>query len=677
MSSGDLTLLESHLRSARARAFVGREQELAAFRSALHDSGPSVLYVHGTGGIGKSALLRRFAEEATAAGRPVAMVDGRTLDPSPAAFEAEAGLVLRDARAVLLVDTFERCQGLEGWLRERFLPRVPVGALVVVAGRSPLDVRWQADPGWAEALAVIRLRDLAPVDAKALLAARGVAPALLEPLLAFAGGHPLALSLGAAVAIKDHQASDRWAPTQDVVTTLLEQLIGEVPSPAHRHALEVCAHAYTTTEDLLRAALREDAAPLFAWLRRLPFVESNDCGVFPHDVVREALEADLRWRDPQGYAAMHGRIHDHLATWVRTAAEPEVLPAVQALLHLHRHNGMSAGSPVSQGVGEIQEDPFQPADADALMRLAGQVDNEESAAWVAYWLARQPGGFRVYRRTETGEPVAFSAWLRLEESDEKDFAADPITAAAWAHARATAPPRTGEFVAVGRTWVLPDQQGDSPVMDLIHWRAVACCLRADRMAWSYLAVSGPESSSAYMRHHDMHDITVRPMLGDEPYALFAHDWRLVPAQAWLDRQNQLLMSGARELAPAPQPEAAVLTREEFGDAVRKALRGLNRPGTLTGSPLARSRLVERHPAPDPATALRELLVRTIESLREDPRAVKLHRALSTTFLRGVPTQEAAAERLGLPFTTYRRHLGAGIERVCEELWHRESYGAGR
>ena len=42
----------------------------------------------------------------------------------------------------------------------------------------------------------------------------------------------------------------------------------------------------------------------------------------------------------------------------------------------------------------------------------------------------------------------------------------------------------------------------------------------------------------------------------------------------------------------------------------------------------------------------------------------------------MPTQEAAAERLGLPFTTYRRHLGAGIERVCEELWHRELYGAG-
>ncbi|GAA3220480.1 hypothetical protein [Nonomuraea helvata] len=41
----------------------------------------------------------------------------------------------------------------------------------------------------------------------------------------------------------------------------------------------------------------------------------------------------------------------------------------------------------------------------------------------------------------------------------------------------------------------------------------------------------------------------------------------------------------------------------------------------------------------------------------------------------MPTQEAAAERLGLPYSTYRRHLVSGIERVCEDLWRRELYGA--
>lgn len=35
------------------------------------------------------------------------------------------------------------------------------------------------------------------------------------------------------------------------------------------------------------------------------------------------------------------------------------------------------------------------------------------------------------------------------------------------------------------------------------------------------------------------------------------------------------------------------------------------------------------------------------------------------------SQELVAERLDLPFSTYRRHLAAGLERVVAWLWERE------
>ena len=56
------------------------------------------------------------------------------------------------------------------------------------------------------------------------------------------------------------------------------------------------------------------------------------------------------------------------------------------------------------------------------------------------------------------------------------------------------------------------------------------------------------------------------------------------------------------------------------------------------------------PAPE---ALRELLYEAVDALRRDPRGEKLVRALECTYLRPAPTQEAAAELLGLPFSTYR------------------------
>lgn len=170
MPHGDL--LGRRLQAARDRAFVGRSEQLGLFRAALDGdpAAPTVFYLHGPGGIGKSMLLRRFAAEAAADSRVVVEVDGRTVEPIPSAVEAEAALSLVDDRAVLLIDTFERCQGLEGWLRDRFLPRLPLGVLVVVAGREPPDPRWTADPGWAGLLHVAALRNLVPDDAIALLA---------------------------------------------------------------------------------------------------------------------------------------------------------------------------------------------------------------------------------------------------------------------------------------------------------------------------------------------------------------------------------------------------------------------------------------------------------------------------------------------------------------------------
>ncbi|MDF5754558.1 ATP-binding protein [Spongiactinospora sp. TRM90649] len=669
-------LLGWRLQAARELSFVGRREELAVFDAALRGNGCNVLFVHGPGGIGKSALLRRFAQQAATLGRPVARIDARVPVSTDegfeafAAFEAKAAPVLHDGNAVLLIDAFEQIQDMEGWLREVFLPKLPVGALVVVAGRFPPDIQWQADPGWTGALGVLPLRDLARDDARALVESYGVPADRAEPLLAFAGGHPLALLLGATMAARNGGPSER-GPEQDVVATLLDQIVGEVPSPSHQQALEVCAHAYVTTEDLLRTFMPDEAATLFRWLRRLPFVESSSLGLYPHAVVREALEADFRWRDPQGHADMHERIRAHLMERVRTVGDSDVLGTVGALLYLHRENGESPVFHDAHRQCLVQEDVLRGEDTGALPRVAEAAEGAESAAGAAFWLERQPEAFRAYRLIGTGEPVAFSAWLRLPAPDDEEAKADPVVAEAWAHARATAPLRTGEYLAVNRTWVEPAHSDNSSVTDLLHWRAIGNSLRSQRMAWSYIAVRGPgEASVKRARRYGMEEIDEQPKVGDEVYGLYAHDWRALPGQAWLERLNG---------APVSDPEArttklVVLTRVEFTEAIRQALRQMGRPDALAASPLTRTRLVTERGGPDPVGTLRDLLRQAIDDLGEDPRAAKFHRALSATYLNGAPTQELAAERLGLPFTTYRRHLMSGIERVCADLWRLELYG---
>jgi hypothetical protein len=58
----------------------------------------------------------------------------------------------------------------------------------------------------------------------------------------------------------------------------------------------------------------------------------------------------------------------------------------------------------------------------------------------------------------------------------------------------------------------------------------------------------------------------------------------------------------------------------------------------------------------------------IEQLGQEPRAEVLRRVLDRTFVRAAPTQEAAAEVLDLPFSTYRRHLAKAVERLGDRLW---------
>ena len=120
-----------------------------------------------------------------------------------------------------------------------------------------------------------------------------------------------------------------------------------------------------------------------------------------------------------------------------------------------------------------------------------------------------------------------------------------------------------------------------------------------------------------------------------------------------------------------------LSQPEFADAVRRALRDLHRPDALAANPLTRTRVVRERTAERPAhEALRELLDEAVDALRADRRGEKLVRALDRTYLRPAPTQEAAAELLDLPFSTYRGHLTRGVERVVDWLWQRELDGAG-
>jgi hypothetical protein len=113
-----------------------------------------------------------------------------------------------------------------------------------MGGRRALDIEWSADPGWSQALLTVVLQPFTNEQSSLLLAASGIERARHPPVIGFAGGNPLALVLAAAVVAARPGTEATWHPSGQVLVALLNRLVGDVPSAAHRRALEAAAQAH-------------------------------------------------------------------------------------------------------------------------------------------------------------------------------------------------------------------------------------------------------------------------------------------------------------------------------------------------------------------------------------------------------------------------------------------------
>lgn len=699
--------LATRLSAARRAVFVGRVDEQTLFNEAL--AAPElpffVLHIYGPGGVGKTTLLRVLADLAEQQQAGVAMIDGRNIEASPEGFEdalcatmqlgpgdtpAEA-MGRQPGRFVLLIDTYELLAPLDHWLREHFLPGLPENVLVVLAGRTPLAGPWQSDGGWRSLLRLAPLRNLSPAESLNLLEKRGV-PAEQRPVvLGFTHGHPLALALVADAFAQRRDFIFQPEQSPDIVKTLLEQFVQKAPGPAHRAALEASALVRVMTETLLAEMLTLPHDPaadgadagheLFEWLRGLSFIESRPGGLYPHDLARDALAADLRWRNPDWYAALHGRARAYYTRRINQSSGENQQRALFDLVYLHRDNPAVRPFYDWQVGGGALSTVMQGDDVADLVRLTAKHEGEDSARLAEYWFRRFPAGTRLWRDAHR-RTVGFLSFVNLHEASEADRGADPAIAAAWQYLQQHAPLRSGESALYFRFWMAAESyQAVSPVQSLIFVNIVRHYLATPGLAYSLFAVADPDFWAMVLGYADLQRLTEADFeVGGRRYGVYGHDWRARPPLAWLAllAEREVAAQPQADAPPEPAPALVVLSRPGFEAAVQEALRFYARPDRLAGNPLLRARLVvaEDINAGEGARIerLRQRIQSAAELLRASSRDEKLYRALDRTYFHPAPTQEAAAEILDLPFSTYRRHLKAGMSEISEILWQWEIGG---
>ena len=690
-----MSSLADRLSRARAGRFVGRTEELGLFCSALSaDDLPfAVIHVHGPGGIGKSTLLREYARLAEEAGSPAVYLDTQNIEPNPEAFLLALGTQLelapdanlfatfaaRQRPNVLILDTCEALLPLDAWLREWFLPKLPADALVVMASRLAPQPPWRSDPGWQTLLRAVALRNLSPEESLAYLTRREFPTEQRDAVIHFTHGHPLALSLVADSWTNRAEGVFQPEEAPDLIKSLLERFVKNVPGPGHRAALEACALVRLLSEPLLAELLAiPDAHEIFEWLRELSFITTTREGIFPHELAREAITTDLRWRNLDRYAELHRRARNYYSQRLHEATGFEQQRVLIDFIFLHRENPVVKPVFDWKNTTALRSMPARKDDQAALHEMVEKYEGPESAKWFDFWFTRQTERFVVVRDAEPA-PAGFLALLSLTDADVADVKKDPATRAAWTWLERTAPLREGENASHFRFWMTRDgYQAVSPVQSFLVVTMVQHYFIAPSLAYHFVPVATPEFWAPAFTYADLALLPeVGFEMGGRSYGVFGHDWRRMPPVAWL------ALLGERELGMPSDPSVTqqaetllVLSREEFEAAVKEALKSYTRPDALKQSLLLRTRLVMEKAGAnasrtDRVTTLREIIKEIVQVMKASPKDLKLLRPVNYTYLAPLDTQELVAERLGLPFSTYRRHLVAGVLRMVELLWQRE------
>jgi hypothetical protein len=252
-------------------AFAGRAREVAALLQLFEQGGPLALYVHGVAGIGKSSLLEVFAARMRAKGGRVVRIDCRTVEPTVQGFLSELSdalgeplltveevaerLALFDERIVIALDTFEVFRLMETWIRQIFIPSLPVNARVAIASRNPPSPAWRTTPGWLGLFRSLLLEPLSETEALGYLTMSGIAPDVARRINLIARGHPLALGMATSIVLSEAGRTIEEAGLHQVIEALSHSYIEAVPDPITRRALEASSVVRCVTEPLLHALL--------------------------------------------------------------------------------------------------------------------------------------------------------------------------------------------------------------------------------------------------------------------------------------------------------------------------------------------------------------------------------------------------------------------------------------
>lgn len=446
--------------AAPAGAVIGRESELATLRAVFEDDGPRVLFVHGIGGVGKSALVEAFSANARAEGATVIELDGGAVEPTARGFAAALAGATGTARGphLIVVDRYEVLRSIDLWLRQTFVPTMPADTRLVLAGREPPVADWRM--GLGDWFGSLPLDNLQRASALEVLRRDGIGGDDLDRIERLARGHPLSLRLAAAALAAGGPRNREAAPMSVIVERLTELYLAGL-DPSTRRALDASSVVRRPTRSVLEAMLPgAEADGAFERLRQLPFVDLGTDGLTVHDTVREGVAAYLRSTDPDRWRGYRIAAWRQLRAEVARAGPDEMWRYTADLLYM-LENPMIRDAFFPTTEHRYSVDVARPGDWPAVHSVARQTLSPGAMEVLAAWWQRNPMGFRVAR--DADGKVAGLEVRELDSLPRSLVDLDPV-ARRWRDHLRTHPVPAGQHVLLDRFDLVGTEETAAPLV---------------------------------------------------------------------------------------------------------------------------------------------------------------------------------------------------------------------
>ncbi|OFB37863.1 hypothetical protein BA059_17005 [Mycolicibacterium sp. (ex Dasyatis americana)] len=547
---------------AAAGALVGRDVERDQLRAWVSNAdGPSVVFVHGPAGIGKTALA-----SVALAGPRTLLLDAREVEPTPVTVVARIGSLLgvavtrpgladvADAIAAeginaVLIDSYERFGVVDGWLRNALLPMLPARTTTVLVGRNPPNVAWRVAPGWRHLKAELKLGPLTEAGAAEFVARHGLPDELAERARLFGRGYPLALELACEALARHPSLVIVDGPPAEVVEELVDVLLDDLDADL-RHAVEAASVLRRITIPTLAAVIDRapaDVESMWAALRELPFATVRPDGISLQEVVQEVAARSLELRDP-------GRARDLRRRAARaalaTVGSAPGWSATADLLHLVQNPVVRNAFIPPAGLQHPVESA-RGADVAEVTAMTKRHIGDAEAALMNVWWQHHPNGLAVARNT-SGQVAAFGLVVESACVAPALLAADPVAVAMTADLAARPLRRGGRALLSRRMLTLDGGAQPCPELALmtVDLKRTYLEMRPDLMR--VYTVAEPGSAMAAM----IQSLGFAPVECGRAAGLWALEMPEGSVDAWIARHIEFETSPPR---PVPA-DSAILSR---------------------------------------------------------------------------------------------------------------------